>query len=299
MVDLLLSWLRSAWNSIVGWEGATIIALLTLLVAFWGLVAARRQHKTSQRGLLNERYQKGVEKLDNKVLSIRLAGIKELQRLAEDHPEQYHVQIMELLCDFVRHPTKDENNNAERTGIKGQRIIKAYVKALMIPDDVQAVMVVIGTRSDADVKLEKKEKLEPDLSGAQLTGVDLSKRKANLSGVDLSEVVFAPPNLIPLDLSLEEALELPRITAILSGADLRGAKLVEADLTDADLTGVDLRGAKGITQEQLNLARSDSANPTKVDAPLEPPRNMPYINFVDRLARERRSFSDRLAGNSR
>ena len=111
MVDLLLSWLRLAWNWIIGWDVPTIIALLTLLVSIGALVASRRQGKTSQRGLLNDRYQKGVKKLGNEVLSIRLAGIKELQRLAEDHPRQYHVQIMELLCDFVRHPTENKGRD--------------------------------------------------------------------------------------------------------------------------------------------------------------------------------------------
>ena len=279
----LPSVLRSIWNWIVCWEWSGI-GLIALLIAIWRGVVAWSQAKTSQRGLLNERYQKGVENLGGGEISVRLAGVDELQRLAEHYPKQYHVQIMRRLCDFVRHPTKDENDTAEQTGIRGQRNIKDRVKALMVPEDVQAAIEAIGTRSVAGVKLEKKKKFEPDLSGAQLSGVDLSKSKANLSGVDLSNVVFAPPDLMSLNLSCEEALELPRITAILSGADLRGAKLVEADLTDADLTGADLRGAKAITQEQLDLARAYSTDPTKVDPPLEPPRNMPYMNFVDRLA---------------
>ena len=260
--------------------------------------AALQQAETSQRVLLNERYQKGAEMLGSKILSVRLGGIYALQRLAEDNPEHYHVQIMRLLCAFVRNPTKDKDRDGRiqpaENEERGTRNIKACVKALMIPDDVQAAMEAISTRSEADVELEKKEKFEPDLSGAQLSGIDLSKQKANLSGVDLSNVVFAIPELMPLNMSIEETLELPRITAILSGADLRRAKLDETDLTDANLTGVDLRGVKGITQEQLNLARAYSTNSTKVDPPLKPPRNKPYTNFIDRLAGERRSAFDRL-----
>jgi uncharacterized protein YjbI with pentapeptide repeats len=49
--------------------------------------------------------------------------------------------------------------------------------------------------------------------------------------------------------------------ANLADLDLNGAKLLAADLTDANLLGVDLsnadlRGAKGLTAEQLNQARS-------------------------------------------
>ena len=128
----------------------------------------------------------------------------------------------------------------------------------------------------------------------KLRGVDLSKRKANLSGADLSDAVFAPPNTVPLSLGIRETLELPRITATLSGIDLRGAKLNEADLTDADLTGADLRGAKGLTQEQLDSARADPDNPPNLDGlrdswtekPLKCCRNKPIPSVRDLFAGE-------------
>ena len=52
---------------------------------------AQRQAETAQRGLLNERYQRGAEMLGSKVLSVRLGGIYALGRLAEEHPEEYHI----------------------------------------------------------------------------------------------------------------------------------------------------------------------------------------------------------------
>ena len=33
-----------------------------------------------------------------------------LQRLAEEHPERYHIQIMRLFCAFVRNPTGNKQN---------------------------------------------------------------------------------------------------------------------------------------------------------------------------------------------
>ena len=103
------------WEWIVTESGSTIIRNLGLVIGgliaigfgIWRGVVASRQAKTSQRGLLNERYQKGTEMLGSEVLSVRLGGIYALQRLAEDDPVQYHVQIMRLLCAFVRNPTKD------------------------------------------------------------------------------------------------------------------------------------------------------------------------------------------------
>ena len=244
-------WLRMMWSS--GWwwlrksptgleSGSTTIRNIGLLagggIAIW---VAYRRSVISQLGLLNERYQKGAEMLGSGVLSVRLGGIYALHRLAEDGPEQYHVQIMRLLCAFVRNPTKgkdsDDRSRAAVNEESGQRTIKLKVKALMVLEDVQAALEAIGTRSDADVKLEKKEKFEPDLSGAQLSGVDLSKRKANLSGVDLSDAVFAPPDLKHLDLNAWQFVyEVPHTKAILSNVNLSGANLVRADLTEASLS---------------------------------------------------------------
>ena len=264
------------------------IAVLVAIVAFvWGVM----QWLLTRR---EDRYQKGVEKLGSGELYVRLAGVDELQRLAEDHPKQYHVHVMSRLCDFVRNATKDENDQTRAGGGEDQRSIKDRVKALMIPEDVQAAMTAIGSRSDASIKLEGKKKFEPNLSGAQLRGLDLSKQKANLSGFDLTHAVFGPPNLIPLDLSIRETLELPRVTAILSGVDLRITKLNEANLTDADLTGTDLRGAKGLTQEQLDQARADPENPPNLNGlrdswtekPLRCCCNKPLPSVGDLLAGE-------------
>ena len=75
---------------------------------------ARQLASTSERGLLNERYQKGAaQMLGSDVLSVRLGGIYALQHLAEDHPDQYHVQIMLLFCAFARRPVNDENGQSK------------------------------------------------------------------------------------------------------------------------------------------------------------------------------------------
>ena len=46
--------------------------------------------------------------LGNELLSARLGGIYALQRLAGDHPDEYHMQVIELFCAFVRHPAQAE-----------------------------------------------------------------------------------------------------------------------------------------------------------------------------------------------
>ena len=269
MVDLLLSGLRLAWNWIVIWDASTIIAILTLLVSVGALVASRRQNKASQRALLNNRYQKAVRKLGDEALSIRLAGIKELQRLAEDHPKQYHIQIMGLLCDFVRYPTEDKgrDDNTRSTSVKLTLDLQEY----RVRADVQAAMTAIGTRSDADVELEKKANFSPDLSDAYLPFVWLYK--ANLTDANLTGARFYPENLTLKEQhrSIELFQECAYLTeANLSNAFLTGVNLTNANLS-ADLSGAMLVGAnltstflsraKGLTQRHLNQACADPDNP--------------------------------------
>ena len=83
--------------------GLMIGGAVALVFAVWRSWVAHKQADTARQGLLNERYQKGAEMLGNNVLSVRLGGIYALERLAAEHPEQYHVQIMKLLCAFVRY----------------------------------------------------------------------------------------------------------------------------------------------------------------------------------------------------
>ena len=133
---------------------------------------SHRQAETSERGLLNERYQKGAEMLGSEFLFVRVAGIYALQRLAEEHAEQYHVQIMRLFFTFVRHPTEDKDDTAKSTD--ANEILST--KLDWIREDVQAAMTAIGTRSDADIILENKEKFFPALNHAILPSANLYKR---------------------------------------------------------------------------------------------------------------------------
>ena len=264
---------RESGSTTVRNLGLVVGGLIAIPLAIWRSIVAQRQADTAQRGLLNERYQKGAEMLGSEVLSVRLGGIYALQRLAEDHPGQYHVQIMGLFCAFVRHSTKDKGDNAISEGHR-------------IREDVQAVMAAIRIRSDDGIKLEKKEKLELDLSGANLSGANLSN--ANLNGANLSGTVLLKANLSGVKL-----FEADLTTADLTRADLTGAKLVTAnlgnailiranlldanlflsillntDLTRANLSGTNLSHAIGLTQAQLDQARADPDNPPRVDPPL-------------------------------
>ena len=112
---------------------------------------AQHQAETAQQGLLNERYQRGAEMLGHNVVAVRMGGIYALQRLAEDHPEEYHVQIMRLFCAFVRFPGNETwiELHSESCEEQDEQTLRP---------DVQDVMSAIGSRSAAGISLELSER---------------------------------------------------------------------------------------------------------------------------------------------
>ena len=303
-------WLRETPN---GYESAsTTIRNLGLLVAapfalwfaYWRARVADRQAKaaqeqvttsqrqadTAQRGLLNERYQKGAEMLGSEVLSVRLGGIYALARLAQEHPEEYHVQIMRLFCAFVRNPTLDDKQNieaaSERTTI--DKIIDSQE-----PDeltdlrlDIEAVMEAIAHRNKDVIRLEKEADFHIDLREANLQNLfwqnfkNANLYRANLSSSDLSGASFrAGTNLswihaVRVVFSNAGLADVNLETAYLFQADLTDALLINADLSrafleKANLSGTDLRGARGLTQEQLDKACADPDNPPELGDTLD------------------------------
>ena len=281
--------IRKSGNEVIRNFGLIVAAIIALPLAIWrSLVAERqatasqRQAETAQRSLLNERYQKGAEMLGSDILSVRLGGIYALARLAREHPEEYHRQIMQLFCACVRIIPNEENRKRYATD----------QDPIPVQEDVQAILTAIGKRSEAQIAIERERTEEPytlDLSytnliGANLAGAVLSRAalvgvklsSATLFGAKLSGAILVRADLVDANLtgadlsraSLNNAtLSNARLArtdltdAYLDGADLSCANLFNANLTDATLTNTTLSGCKGLTQEQLNDARAHMAGP--------------------------------------
>ncbi len=276
VVFALLSWdwLRSEGAEGHPESGSTTIRNLGLLVG--GLIAiwiAVWRSKVAERSLLNERYQQGAEMLGSRLLSVRLAGIYGLQRLAKENREEYHVQIMKLLCAFVRHPY------IENAGSK-MKTIRA---------DIQTAMDAIVNCRTHDASLISIEEDDGesllDLQGSSLKGlflyhdslfrVDLSDadlRKARLHGVDLHASFLWDTDLRRADIS----------AANLSGATLFGAKLRHANLSNAYIAGTKFSDdgdtpAIGLTQEQLDQAVADQDTPPMLKGVIDAKTGKPLV----------------------
>ena len=304
-------WLRQGTSGTVS-NGTTLRnvgflvgGVLALVFAVWrGWVAERQsvtaqsQAETSQRSLLNERYQRGAEMLGNNVLAVRLGGIYALKRLAEEHPEQYHIQIMELFCAFVRLPTKENGIESHLETAEEQDEQRRTLRA-----DVQDVVRAICSRGPAGISVEQDEEdfklylRDANLSYLQVRDANLSR--AWLTNTNLSRAVLTRANLSSARLRQANLSGAQLRRANLSDAKLWGADLSEAILNNANLSGADLCGAdahspvhkapvRGLTQAQMDRARADPNNPPKLDGVLDAETGKPLVWYGQPLDPGRR-----------
>ncbi len=262
-------------------------------------VTAQRQADIAEQSLLNERYERGAEMLGSEVLSVRLGGVYALRRLAEEHPEQYHIQIMELFCAFVRHPT---GNGERRHWPYPVNLNLSY----SIQEDVQAVLTAIARRSEAGLKCEKTAGYRLDLRDADLEGAFL--QGANLAGAVLRMSNLSHANLLDADLSGTNLLAANLHRAYLVRANLHDAGLhaanlsyaichgivlsnvnLDADLSYADLASADFSGAfvgvsdlTGAILRNANLSGADFG----VEARSTPSTTLPFENTYTRLTQK-------------
>ncbi len=220
-------------------------------LALWRNFVATRQVETSERNLRNERYQTGANMLGSDTLATRLGGIYALEHLAKDHPDEYHIQIMKLLCAFVRHPRTDKSFDVEDS----------------VRPDVKAAVQAIEARGEDGKKLESDEKWHLDLRGANLKraylfGIDLTNAKleyANLTGAIMYRANLTDATMIRTNLT----------GAIMYRANLTDATMIRATLTgaimsDVDISGTRLNKVEGLTQKSLNMARALKDSPPKI-----------------------------------
>ena len=234
--------------------GLVVVAAIAVPLAIWRSFVAQKQADTAQLGLQNERFQKGAKMLGNDVLAVRLDGIHALEQLAREHPNPYHVRVMQSLCAFARHPRKDEEARSEgedEAGSEGRE--EQGSRDIRLRDDVQAALVVIGARRKSDVSLESEADFQPDLRKADLRGAIIAN--SNLSGVNLAFANISGARIWNTKLH-DAALEGAKLSDahLMGELDLSRACLMDANLRDATLSGVDLSHANLINAD---LTRTD------------------------------------------
>ena len=238
--------------------GLLIGGLIAFVFAGWRAWVAERQADaaklqaetasvqagTTQQSLLNERYQRAVEMFASTILEVRMGGIYALIHLAEEHPDQYHIQVMEILCAYVRNPVGNQEEWV--IGYEGTD------PTSRLREDLQAAVTYFGNRGSSELTIEQQGGYVPNLTGAFLCHLQLEK--GNLSSFILSRADLRGAYLLGADLS----------GARLAFADLSGSTLAFANLTGSSLLGAVLSSSR-MAKADLSNAALDGADLSYAD----------------------------------
>ena len=262
-------WLRSGTNGPAESHGTTlrnigllVAGVIALGLAMWRSLVAERQTRLSEQSLLQDRYHRGAEMLWNSSVSVRLAGIHTLDRLAQEHSKQYRILVMEQFCDFARNPTKDHTMEPDPThrDSSSSDSEEQNEQTRRLRDDVQAILRVIGYRDKEMRSLEKRSgfSFRMDLRGADLRDANLDG--ANLSGAMLLEAKLSRARLMRTNLSnadmrfadLSCSSEVEANKTFLDGANLDNVNLMYANLSGSRFQGARLSRAKLLEADMSN-----------------------------------------------
>ncbi len=186
--------------------------------------AAEQQANTAEQGQITDQLNKATEGLgknnanNEPVIEVRLGALYALERIAQDSIRD-HIQIMEILCAYVR------QNSPKKT----YKDLPEKIDPLR--EDIQAALTIIGRRDkwhdgEKHLEHEQRQNYRVDLRNCDLHGAQLDD--ANLIGAmldssNLNDILLNHANLTD---------------ATLNHAILDGAQLNHANLTGAELSSI-------------------------------------------------------------
>ena len=263
LIQQLLDWAgkihpgRESASATIRNLGLIALPMIALPLAIWRSIvahrqadAAHRQADTAQQSLSDHQYQKGAEMLlESDILSTRLVGINVLERLAKQHPEEYHTGVMSLFCSFARDPNRGKGYGTQQKSDQDQEAegkVDGHVSRTRLREDVQEIMEVIGDRSQKQRNVEIDHGFTMHLEDADLRGLRL--RNAVLSAVSCgsNEVERCRVCLNRADLSdaVLDGVTLSGPSIFLQDVNMSGAEITDCDISNAFLNRVTLSKAK-------------------------------------------------------
>ena len=237
-------WLRSGTGGSVESNSTTlrnygflIAGIIALILAVWRSSISERQAGISQiqaniaqESQRFDSYQRAAEMLGSTTLTTRLGGIYALHQLANNHPQEYHLQVIELFCAYVKNPPT-----------QGKTASELQEDFPSLRKDVQAVMTAIGNRTATGRQLERALYLHLDLRGADLTNVDLDS--ANLEYTDLSRAILENANLYGTSFKHSYLRDAIFSRATSEDATFQNAGMTRAQMDHMDILTTDFSGA--------------------------------------------------------
>ncbi len=274
--ESFISWLFANHEELrnLGLVVAAIIGIPFLIWRSFSLnrssKAADKQAENASKSHVADTYTKAIEQMgavDNKGepnLELRLGGLYALEKIAKAN-EDYHPQIMEVLCAYVRMHCPNENEEEKSNDSNSEdNDSEQDIEPLRI--DIQACLTVLGRRNES-FKKDWLDLSEVQINKAYLRRANLSLailRRGQLINANLSEANLRNANLVGANLSGANLNSADLIKADLNGVNLIGAKLIKADLSGAQLITANLYKA-ALCKANLIKANLIKANLIEVD----------------------------------
>jgi hypothetical protein len=230
-----------------------LAAVIALVFSHLSVQETSAQLRLTEQAQVYGQFNTAITDLGSPSADVRLGGIYALQDIMRDSPDEQPV-IINVLAAFIRDhaPARPAPPHA------------LAATAPRPPADIQAALMVLGTRQPGH-----DDGTVIDLKHADLRGADLQRANlagADLAGADLSGAYLVLANLTginpnPWTLFAGDATDFSGanlVGATLAGADLAGADLEYASMSDADLCNADL-GSADLTSAGLDSANLEGA----------------------------------------
>ena len=95
----------------------TLAQVLDAAVILTGLYLTWQNVRINREGKITDRFSKAIDQLGSEKLSVRVGGVYALERIDRDS-EKDHWTIVEVLCAFVREPTREPDKDEVGTLVR-------------------------------------------------------------------------------------------------------------------------------------------------------------------------------------
>ena len=269
--------------------GLLIAAIIALPLALWRSTiaerqadAAHRQSEIAMQNLLNERFQKGAEMLGHPDIgSVRIGGIHALARLASEHPDTFHLPVMQLFAAFVVDRTRtdeakrgtpadstpsedkeprestaahstDEEDHVRVGYQREQEFRSAESYDLFLAADRMVGPVPVLAKEIEEVMRMISQRDDRQAALERKNDFRMNLADASLPGFIFHEADFSYFDFTKADLRRVRGWSARLSNAILPGADLSGASMHGTDFRDADMRRVNLTAARLVGADLRN-----------------------------------------------
>lgn len=234
-----------------------ILPVIALLLAYWRSTVASQQAITAtnqldlaERGHATDRFQKGIEMLDNENPFVRIAGIRFLHDIAKDEPKKFARNALEILSAFAVARSQEHQQEAKAVPSRGGHIdmptdLTAALKSLPIIRD----QCGFGNKEESNTSFDLRHlnlsnyKLHAiDLAGANLFFAEL--RGLHLNHTDFSRTVLSSTNFDTSQFHLTSFED-----AIFLSPSFKGSTFFSVNVSNTEIWPED-----GLTQKMFDNA---------------------------------------------